>query len=542
MTTATKQRKEANNTRKDTLLPDGSSKPVGERSAGAGTTLSNFVPPDGGWGWIVCIASLWVNGIVFGILNSYGILYVSMLKKYGAGDPNISFKTSWVGSVTIGMTFLMSIFASILADRIGIRKVGCFGGLLCTVGLVSSAFVEKLELLYLTYGIFLGIGGAFVYSPSLVILGHYFKKHMGLVNGFVSFGSAIFSIVFSQVLPLLLHHLELRFTLLVLAGLEFSLIFCAMTWKPLIIKESNLARVTMSTESIYEHVTDCCSWTKKFLNVDIWTNRGYVVWSVSCAVALFGYFVPFVHLMKYTEDVFPGHNGPILLLFLNITSGLGRLAFGKLADVPGVSRIRLQQLAFLAFGATTMCIPFAKSFGALIGIVLLMGICDGIFICLLGPIAYDIVGPAGASQAIGFLLGTFSLPLMCGPPMAGLMYDHMKTYNIAFHVAGTPPILGSLLMFFIPKVKQTLPAVTQADEFAAVSMTDIMNESHATFSQSVPSHKNVELIVVKPDDYAEPMLLTHIVENCNDEKTTNEHMELSTSPKESLLNHSPQPV
>lgn len=93
MTTATKQRKEANNTRKDTLLPDGSSKPVGERSAGAGTTLSNFVPPDGGWGWIVCIASLWVNGIVFGILNSYGILYVSMLKKYGAGDPNISFKT-----------------------------------------------------------------------------------------------------------------------------------------------------------------------------------------------------------------------------------------------------------------------------------------------------------------------------------------------------------------------------------------------------------------------------------------------------------------
>ena len=123
--------------------------------------------------------------------------------------------------------------------------------------------------------------------------------------------------------------------------------------------------------------------------------------------------------MKYTEDVFPDHNGPLLLLFLNIASGIGRLTFGKIADIPGVSRVRLQQLAFLAFGATTMCIPFAKSFGALIGIILVMGICDGIFICLLGPIAYDIVGPAGASQAIGFLLGTFSLPLMCGPPMAG---------------------------------------------------------------------------------------------------------------------------
>lgn len=52
-----------------------------------------FVPPDGGWGWVVCIASLWVNGLVFGILNSYGIIYVPMLKIYGTNDPNISFKT-----------------------------------------------------------------------------------------------------------------------------------------------------------------------------------------------------------------------------------------------------------------------------------------------------------------------------------------------------------------------------------------------------------------------------------------------------------------
>lgn len=245
--------------------------------------------------------------------------------------------------------------------------------------------------------------------------------------------------------------------------------------------------------------------------------------------------------MKYTEDVFPEKNGPLLLLFLNITSGLGRLIFGKLADVRGVSRVHLQQLAFLVFGATTMCIPFAKTFGALIGIILLMGVCDGIFICLLGPIAFDIVGPAAASQAIGFLLGTFSLPLMCGPPMAGLMYDYMKTYNIAFHVAGTPPIIGSLLMFFIPKVTQTLPAVTQADEFAAVSMTDIMNESlHGSFSHSAP--KNSELIIVKPHEYVEPMLLTHIVENQNEEKASNDPLELSTSPKDSLINHAPQPV
>lgn len=196
------------------------------------------------------------------------------------------------------MTFLMSIFASILADRIGIRKVGCFGALLSTVGLLSSAFVTQLELLYLTYGILIGVGGAFIYSPSLVILGHYFRKKMGLVNGLVSFGSALFSVSFSQILPVLIERVQLKNTLLILSGLEATMVFCAMTWKPVLVKESTMSQLTLSSESIYEHVHDCCSWTKKFLNVDIWKNKGYVIWALSCGIALFGYFVPFVHLVS----------------------------------------------------------------------------------------------------------------------------------------------------------------------------------------------------------------------------------------------------
>ena len=56
-----------------------------------------------------------------------------------------------------------------------------------------------------------------------------------------------------------------------------------------------------------------------------------------------------------------------------------------------------------------------------------MGLFDGCFISLLGPIAYDIVGPAGASQAIGFLLSLCAIPLTVGPPIAGKI-----TYKINF--------------------------------------------------------------------------------------------------------------
>lgn len=465
-----KHRDDQNTTQNADLLQSSKEESKDEE---AGKRNGEFVPPDGGWGWIVCLTSLWANGTVFGIINTFGIVYVQMREHYSKNDPEVSLKTAFVGSTCTGVTFLMCTFSSILSDRVGIRPTAVTGAVLSTVGLVSTAFIERLELLYLTYGLLLGIGSSMVYSPSLVILGHYFKKNMGLVNGIVSFGSSIFTIALTRILPYLLSAIEIKYCFLFLSGLHFMLIIFSLSWKPLFQKESHLAAMALSTESVYQHCNDCCTWTKKFLNVKIWKNRAYVVWISSLCVALFGYFVPFFHLPKYTKDNFPGEDGSWLILCLSITSGISRIICGKLADIPWVSRIKMQQLAFLILGISTICIPFAGSFGALIGISLVMGICDGIFVCLLGPIAFDIVGPAEASQAIGFLLGIFSIPFTIGPPVAGWMYDSMGHYRIAFHVAGAPPILGSILMFLIPKVEQSFPAVTEAMEFASMSVMDV---------------------------------------------------------------------
>ena len=56
---------------------------------------AEFTPPDGGWGWVVCLASFWTNGSVFGVLNTFGILYVKLLKEFddGTNSSDIAFKT-----------------------------------------------------------------------------------------------------------------------------------------------------------------------------------------------------------------------------------------------------------------------------------------------------------------------------------------------------------------------------------------------------------------------------------------------------------------
>uniref|UniRef100_A0A0B7AVE6 Major facilitator superfamily (MFS) profile domain-containing protein n=1 Tax=Arion vulgaris TaxID=1028688 RepID=A0A0B7AVE6_9EUPU len=474
---------------------NGSSTDKRDGSTGKTTpaVVNRPVQPDGGWGWVVCFTSMACNGTVFGVINCFGILYTAMLEHYAKGDHNIAFKTSWVGSLTTGVTFSMCMLSSIVSDRFGMRSTGVVGGVLAFIGMLSSAFVEELMLLYLTYGIILGFGFACAYAPSLVILGHYFKRHIGLVNGLVTFGSSLFTISLALGLPPLLDKIGLRYTLIFLSGLVLLLVPYALTWKPIFTREnialSQAGMSTMSLEMIQTRCSDCYRFTRKFLNVRIWRNKGYVIWALSLGISLFGYFVPFFHLVKYVKDVFPHKDGNILVMCISITSGVSRIVFGKIADFKWLNRIRIQQTAFVVLGIATLCIPFSESFGGLIALTLIMGICDGIFICLLGPIAFDIVGESGASQALGFLFGIFSVPMTVGPPVAGLLYDHMGTYNIAFHVAGCPPIIGALLMFFIPKTVPNVPAVTTTEEFAAISCPDIYHSNTGLGEEAINSRK-----------------------------------------------------
>ena len=196
------------------------------------------------------------------------------------------------------MTFFLSPVASILVDRFGIRITGFIGATIATIGMLASSFVSTMEVLYLTYGLLLGIGSSLIYNPSLVILGHYFKRKLGIVNGLVSFGSAVFTMILPFVLKALLESIGLRNTMRVLACLLAILMPASLTWKPLFQNRHTELDHYLSTDSVTQRVTGCCRWSKKYLNTSIWKVKGYRIWAISLPVAFLGYFIPFVHLVS----------------------------------------------------------------------------------------------------------------------------------------------------------------------------------------------------------------------------------------------------
>ncbi|KAI5607460.1 monocarboxylate transporter 10, partial [Silurus asotus] len=348
--------------------------------------------------------------------------------------------SAWVGSLSMGMIFFCSPIVSVFTDVFGCRITAVTGAAVGLVGLFASSFVTSLGTLYFTYGVVFACGCSFAYQPSLVILGHYFKKRLGLVNGVVTAGSSIFTVSLPPLLSSLLRHLGLQHTLRILSILMFILVLAGFTYKP------RLPQRAESKKSSF----------KRICNVRIWRSLSYRIWAFGIPAALYGYFVPYVHLMKHVEERFGADaNKEVLLMCLGITSGVGRLIFGRVADyVPGVYKVFLQVASFLVIGVMSMLIPLCNVFGGLIAVCLLMGLFDGCFICIMAPIAFELVGAENVSQAIGFLLGMMSVPMTVGPPIAGFIRDRLDSYDVAFYLAGIPPLIGGAVLCLIPWVEQ----------------------------------------------------------------------------------------
>ena len=88
---------------------------------------------------MVLCASL-CNGVVFSILNSFGVLFIRLKELYG-DDPDSATKASLVGSVAVGTPFFLSPVSGILADKLGIRLTVLLGSLIAAVGMLASSFL-----------------------------------------------------------------------------------------------------------------------------------------------------------------------------------------------------------------------------------------------------------------------------------------------------------------------------------------------------------------------------------------------------------------
>lgn len=170
--------------------------------------------PDGGWGWVVVVASAVISAIADGATFSFGLLFIEFLEEFGLSKSS----TSWIGSLFLAVPLLTGTVMSALVDRYGCRMMTIIGGLISTLGFVISAFVGDIRIMYMTFGVMTGLGLGVCYVTIVVCVAFWFEKKRTLAVSLGSCGTGIGTFIYAPLTDFLIKEYGWRGTTLFLAG------------------------------------------------------------------------------------------------------------------------------------------------------------------------------------------------------------------------------------------------------------------------------------------------------------------------------------
>ncbi|XP_048585536.1 monocarboxylate transporter 10-like [Nematostella vectensis] len=406
--------------------------------------------PNSRWSWLVCFASFCVHFLGGGVKNSFGTMFLALLREFKRSE----LETAWVGSFAIGMTYFCGPVSAALCERFGCRIIACVGCLLFMTASLITSYMSSIIPMYFTFGFMGGFGFSFMYFSSLFVLMQYFTDKLSLANGVVLAGSGCGSMAFSLLLGKMcsLYGVHAGFKTMAVAGVIGVL--ASSVYHPTVSDDEGELLVE-GIDKDHERIPfrlRCYDAVKPGLH---WQNKAFLLWTVSLGLVFFAVFIPYLYLVQIAKlRGIPPSQGSLMVGLMCISGTVGKIVFGRLADVRWVNRLYLLQASLVVIAIGAFVFPFLRSYPGLLTYALLHGFIDSGSGVMFGLITRDIVGKEMMAAALGSMYGVVAIPLTAGPPVAGLMYESLGSYNAVYYLAAALTLTGAALMTFIPRLSR----------------------------------------------------------------------------------------
>ncbi|CAL8306168.1 unnamed protein product [Merluccius merluccius] len=213
--------------------------------------------PDGGWGWAVAGAFFVVEVCTYGTIKSLGVFLQDLMKEFEESNSRVS----WVVSICVFILTFTAPLSTVLSNRYGYRPVVMMGGVLISLGTVTSAFTNSIDQMYITIGVVSGLGYCLTFLPTVTILAQYFSHRRSLVTSVASTGESFAVFTFAPAFTALKKQIGWRYCLLLIGLIQMSVIGCGTLLRPIIIQptvdlatkqEDSSERRSLSTKGDYE--------------------------------------------------------------------------------------------------------------------------------------------------------------------------------------------------------------------------------------------------------------------------------------------------
>lgn len=148
------------------------------------------VPPNGGFSaWLQVVGAFFLFFNSWGMVNTFGVFQTyyeqTLLPEYSASS------ISWIGTVQGFLLLLAGVVVGPIFDKGYIKTCIAIGSFCVIFGLMMTSLSTEYYQVFLTQGLLVGIGSAFLFVPSVATVAVYFTTRRALATGITTSGGSI---------------------------------------------------------------------------------------------------------------------------------------------------------------------------------------------------------------------------------------------------------------------------------------------------------------------------------------------------------------
>ena len=375
------------------------------------------------YGYTIIVAGFFIQTVVWGISNSFGIFFDPLIKEFGWSRATIS------GAASLG--FLVHGASSILLgnfnDRFGPRLIMSACGLFLGLGFLLMGTLNSVWQLYLFYGLIasIGLGGIDVIPLSTV--SRWFQKKRGMMSGIIKVGTGVGMFIMPFFINWLLNNYGWRNSFAVLA---FIIIFFVLFLAQFLVRDP-IQKAQLIDNGI-SHTSEEANGSEEGLTFRQ-AIRTRQLWTV-CAVyfiILFCVYTILMHIILHAIDL--GIQSSVAAGILSTIGGVsitGRFLMGGASDKIGEKSALL--ICLLCLLLALFWLQAVQTLWMFYLFALVYGFAHGGFFSLVSPLIAKFFGTKSHGLLFGIVIFSSTIGGAIGPFMAGYIFDVTTSYKIVF--------------------------------------------------------------------------------------------------------------
>ena len=335
-----------------------------------------------------------------------------------------------------------------LVDRFGSRLLITVGCLLSGLGWITSAYISSISGLYLTYGLFCGVGTGIVYVGIVGLMVRWFPDRRGLACGVVAAGYGFGAILTTFPIDTMIRGSGYQPTLLTF-GIILGLVGALAA---LGLRDPSQGEVDLGTPAAAVVTSAPDVAPSAMLKTPVfWLMFVMMTMMSTGGLMVISQFATFTKSFGIADTLVMGLAAlPFALTVDRITNGLTRPFFGWVSD--RIGREQTMLIAFLLEAASIYLLLQFRDNAAMF--VLLSGVVFfgwGEIFSLFPSTLTDTFGTKNATTNYGFLYMAQGIGSVLGGPVAAMIFVAAGSWMPVFALIIAMDVITALLAFFVLK-------------------------------------------------------------------------------------------